>query len=415
MLDYDAAAHARSHSATVPVRTLLRPSTITLDHPRVQALDGGRRAFERLIHRANVAQTSIDLRIFIWRDDVAGNRFGRALLGAANRGVNVTIHKDRIGANYEYLDGSRQSFFHKNIATVHRLQVEFMRFTHGGSGSYRQESNPLADALLKHPNVTVVCDDMRYDHSKLFVFDGRTLVLGGMGIGDDHCGDWLDIMVEVQSDRLVERLERRLSGSGAFDPRQKYDFLLHDVSGSEPGSCPMLAERLALIDGAERSLQIEMAYLGDKRFTAALGRALKRGVDVALTTCFESNVLGQLNRRTCDTLLRTTGAAEHLRVVSVTRMVHSKAVVIDERFVDVGSANFTPLSHGTYTEVNLFADDAGLAQQVGDLMAIHAAEGERIRGDRVPFRPFRAAVERAIVAYQSRRGPRHDPSGEGEE
>jgi len=324
--------------------------------------------------------------------------------------VKVTVHKDRVGANYEYFDGTRQSFFHKNIATVHRLQVEFLRFAHGGKGSYRQDSNPLADALANHPNVTVVCDDMRYDHSKIFIFDERTIVLGGMGIGDDHCREWLDIMVEVESERLVERLERRLSGGGAFEPRRKYDFLLHDVNQSPNGSCPMLGERLSLIDRAERTLRVEMAYLGDKRFTAALTRAVKRGVDVGLTTCLASNVLGDINRATCDALLRHTGAPSHLRIVTAPRMVHSKAVVVDERFVDVGSANFTPLSHGTYTEVNLFADDGELASQVTGLMEHHAAEGELVRGERVSFNRFRATVQRAIVAYQSRRGPRHDPS-----
>ena len=91
-------------------------------------------------------------------------------------------------------------------------------------------------------------------------------------------------------------------------------------------------------------------------------------------------------------------------------MVHSKAVVADGRFVDVGSANFTPLSHGTYTEVNLFADDVELAKQLQGLMRRHAAQGETIRGDRVPFSLIVATVERLILGYQSRRGPSHDPS-----
>ena len=43
-------------------------------------------------------------------------------------------------------------------------------------------------------------------------------------------------------------------------------------------------------------------------------------------------------------------------------------------------------------------------------MARHAAYGETIRGDRVPFNPVVATVERLILAYQSRRGPSHDPS-----
>ena len=33
--------------------------------------------------------------------------------------------------------------------------------------------------------------------TKLFVFDDRYVVLGSMGIGDNHHTDWVDVMVEV--------------------------------------------------------------------------------------------------------------------------------------------------------------------------------------------------------------------------
>ena len=122
----------------------------------------------------------------------------------------------------------------------------------------------------------------------------------------------------------------------------------------------MISHRLALIDGAEQSLTVEMAYLSDRRFTAALARAVQRGVEVNLVTADQADVLANINRATCDALMRLTGAPVNLTIVLLPRMVHSKVVVIDHRFSDIGSANFTPLSHGVYDEINLYVDDRGV-------------------------------------------------------
>jgi phosphatidylserine/phosphatidylglycerophosphate/cardiolipin synthase-like enzyme len=84
-------------------------------------------------------------------------------------------------------------------------------------------------------------------------------------------------------------------------------------------------------------------------------------------------------------------------------MVHSKVVVIDHRFADVGSANFTRLSHGVYDEINLYADNAELAASLEDEIASHCVLGHNVT-HRVGFKRAYTAVERAIVAYQSRRG-----------
>src|SRR5439155_22245879 len=111
-------------------------------------------------------------------------------------------------------------------------------------------------------------------------------------------------------------------------------------------SCPMISHRLALIDAAQTALTVEMAYLGDRRFTAALARAVQRGLAVKLVTADHADVLANINRATCDALMRLTGAPDNLTIVLVPRMVHSKVGVIDHRFVDIASADITSLSHG---------------------------------------------------------------------
>jgi cardiolipin synthase A/B len=101
--------------------------------------------------------------------------------------------------------------------------------------------------------------------------------------------------------------------------------------------------------------------------------------------------------------MRLTGAPENLTIVLVPRMVHSKVVVIDHRFSDVGSANFTSLSHGVYDEINLYADSELFACALEAEIARHC-EDAQIAEQRLRYRKMYSGVERAIIAYQSRRG-----------
>jgi phosphatidylserine/phosphatidylglycerophosphate/cardiolipin synthase-like enzyme len=210
-------------------------------------------------------------------------------------------------------------------------------------------------------------------------------------------------MVEAEGEEHVARLRERMTGHDEFDPSRGVDFLVHSREAHRKNSCPMISHRLALIDAAQTSLTVEMAYLGDRRFTAALARAVQRGVAVKLVTADHADVLANINRATCEALMRVTGAPDNLSVILLPRMVHSKAVIIDHRFVDVGSANFTSLSHGVYDEINLYADNERFARGLEAEIALHCENG-RLAEQGLSYRKMYSGVERAIMAYQSRRG-----------
>jgi cardiolipin synthase len=369
----------------------------------LRVLGSGDAAFQAILDRVRGAQRSVEIRAFLWRDDEAGNLLGDAVLAAAEHGAKVTIHKDRIAAVYEYTGGNKQSFFHKRVDPIRGLQAWVLGAVYRAPGSFKQRPNPLADAILHHPNITVEHHRKRFDHSKLYIIDDRYLALGSMGIGDNHRHDWIDVMVEAEGQEHIARLRERMAGGDEFDPSRGLDFLVHSREAHRKNSCPMISHRLALIDAAQRSLTVEMAYLGDRRFTAALARAVQRGVDVRLVTADEADVLGATNRATCDMLRRLTGAPTNLRIVLLPRMVHSKVVVIDHRFSDVGSANFTSLSHGVYDEINLYADSAAFATALELEIDSHCEQG-RLVDQSLRWRRAYSGFERAVMAYQARRG-----------
>ena len=369
----------------------------------LRVLGSGEGAFQAILERVRGAKKSVEIRAFLWRDDEAGNMLGEAVLAAADRGAEVIIHKDRIAAVYEYTGGNKQSFFHKRVDMVRGIQAWFLGAVYRAPGSFKQRPNRLAEQILSHERITVEHMRKRFDHSKIYIVDDYYLALGSMGIGDNHRHEWLDVMIEAEGEQHVQRLRDRMAGLDEFDPSRGLDFLVHSREAHRKKSCPMISHRLALIDAARESLTVEMAYLGDNRFTAALSRAVQRGVHVKLVTADHADVLGATNRSVCDALMRTTGAPQNLTIVLLPRMVHSKVVVIDHRWVDVGSANFTSLSHGVYDEINLYADCAPFAVALETEIESHCGDG-LIVDSRLRWRRMYSGLERAIVAYQSRRG-----------
>ena len=362
----------------------------------------GEAAFARILRRIDDARRSILIRSFSWRDDETGESVARALLKAADRGVKVTILKDRVGMHYEYLEGSKQSFFHKRIALRVRLQTWFLMVVYGQWGSLKQRPSLLAQAVLTHPNITVEREEKRFDHAKVYVFDDEAVILGGMGIGDDSRLANVDFMVEVTGSDAALRLNERHEGRVTFDPDRRFDYLLHSFVANGDSVDTLAAQRLRLIQGARQSVTIAMAYLGDRACANALGDAVNRGVRVTLLTSARANVLGDLNLRTCDQLLQRTRNATNLRVFLHPRMVHGKAVVVDEARVDIGSANFTRLSHGGYEEVNLYCQDPVFARTVEAAIERNIEDSQAARYP-VPHRKVSALIERALSAYQAGR------------
>lgn len=355
----------------------------------------------RILRGIESAERSIDVRAFVWCDDRTGNLVAEALLRAAERGVQVRVRKDRIAALYEYMTGTRQSFFHKRVDRVRALQAWILGRFYGRERLARQEPSALATAFVNHPNVSVERESKRFDHAKVFVFDEAELVLGSMGIGDKHHEEWHEAMVHLAGLEHVARLEARSEGRVPFDPTRPVDFLVHRHGVHDPAA--LARDRLSILDRARERIGVAMAYLGDSRFTDALVRAVERGVDVHLVTS-RSDVNGHVNMATCDALRVRCDAARPggLRLSLTPDMVHAKVVVVDGRFVDLGSANFTRLSHGVYEEVNVHLDAPTLAAEVEAMIARVAATGQDVSG-RLRGAPLPLLFERAVVAYQTRR------------
>jgi cardiolipin synthase A/B len=376
------------------------PGVAPAPNATFELLAGGHAAFERILSRIADARQSILVRAFEWRDDDTGRSLARALLAAAERGVQVTIWKDRVGGYYEHLEATKQSFFHKKINLHARVQLWFLMTFYGRWGSLRQSPSELAAALLAHPNVRFTAEK-RFDHAKLYQFDDETVILGGMGIGDDFRNVNVDFMVEISGGDAAERLAARYAGRARFDAGRRFDYLLHSFRGQARTGESLSAQRLELISGVRERLTIAMAYLGDPEPTEALVAAVKRGVQVTLLTAARANVGGDLNLKTCADILRRTGSPENLRLVLHPSMVHGKVLVGDGEWVDLGSTNFTRLSHGGYEEVDVFCRDRIFARRVEQAIEQELRAGVPARLP-LDYRLWRLVFEMSVSAFQGR-------------
>ncbi|MBR5020740.1 MAG: hypothetical protein IKY17_03840, partial [Oscillospiraceae bacterium] len=66
-------------------------------HENMTLLVNGQRAFPEIIRCIEEAASSVEINMFIWRDDRIGNRMAQAVLTAADRGAKVYISVDRYG------------------------------------------------------------------------------------------------------------------------------------------------------------------------------------------------------------------------------------------------------------------------------------------------------------------------------
>lgn len=134
----------------------------------VVALADGMDAFAARMLLANAAVSSIDVQYYIWRADMTGHLLLKALLRAADRGVQVRLLLDDNGIDGldDILNGLND---HPNI--------EVRLF------------NPFV--LRRFKRLSYAFDFFRLNHrmhNKAFTVDGRASILGGRNIGDEYFG-----------------------------------------------------------------------------------------------------------------------------------------------------------------------------------------------------------------------------------
>ena len=370
---------------------------------KTELLVGGARAFEEILRCMEQARTSLEINMFIWRDDGIGNRMAKAVLDAADRGVRVYISADRYGVVLEKCEEAKRSFFHKKQTFRERLSVFLLKLLYPGTcgrGWARDKETPLYRRLMAHPNVTVSAEAFKADHSKYYIIDDEILFLGGVNIEDKEQGAdrrgrvYGDYMAKLTGRDHVAAFRTKLAtgeniredlffGLNRKEPRRRFE---------------MEGLYLDLIRGAEKELHITMAYFSPlEQFLDAILDAHRRGVKVTILVPEQGNFQNDSNRRTLRKLLEATDGEMGLYLSP--KMLHTK-LVMSEKLISFGSTNITRKAFAQLDELNLFVPNVDSEFQRAMLCSVSSdlQESRRVsRAEEIPYNRLLAFLEGFVV------------------
>lgn len=373
-----------------------------------------RAAFSARLRSIQMAERSIDMQYYIWRDDMTGRLLARELLAAADRGVRVRLLLDDV--NVVGLDPGYLDLDDHPLIEVRLINPIIQR------KSALRRGFALMLALVRYN---------RRMHNKSWIADGQIAIVGGRNIGDTYFEaarrgpNSLDsdlLLVGPVVDALEEMFDAYWNSEAALPitalwaghatdlrayrrrlermvrrPRTR-DYLARTLMEGIPElemlrwsrSIRMITdppEKVAnharetwlphviepMLESAERRVQMITPYfVPGKEGIAPLIRLAQRGVEVEIVTnslaATNHTVVHGAYRRYRRALLaagvKLYEYAPPEDAASRGRMLHGKTIQIDDRLGFVGSFNYDLRSALLNTEMGILFEEKLL---IGDL------------------------------------------------
>jgi cardiolipin synthase len=349
-----------------------------VDGNRVTPLTTGRECYDQMLAAIDAAEKSVGLVVYIFDNDAAGRRFAEALARATQRGVQVRVLVDAIGARYTW----------PSIRGVLRR-----------SGVPHALFLPtLVPGKLHYSNLR--------NHRKILVVDGRLGFTGGMNIRQGHLcepGDphpIRDLHFRVEGPVVAHLRDafavdwefscgEHLHGRDWFPPLAAVgQTLCRGIPDGPDLDCDkLLLTILGAIGCAQRSIDILTPYfLPEQPLITALNVAAMRGVAVNIYLPEKNNLklvqwastaqLWQVLQRGCRVWL------------TAPPFDHSKLMVVDGAWSFIGSANWDPRSLRLNFEFNVECYDRDFAAQLSSRVMASREHSREITLAEVDSRPL---------------------------
>lgn len=322
-------------------------------------LENGENAFPCMLAAIRAARHSVWLATYIFETDPVGREFVRALAEAAARGAQVRVLVDGVGEWY--------SWPHV-VPLLRRAGVRTARF--------------LPPQLLP-PRFAI---NLR-NHRKLLIVDGQIGFLGGMNIGGREVGRasqrrMADLHFQVQGP-IVEQLAQSFIVDWRFAdgetltvshlPHPAGDCVCRVITeGPDEDSDKLLYVILGAISVAHEQILIMTPYfIPPPELMAALQAAALRGVEVSIVLPERSNLryVDWAARRWLLPLLER-GVKIYLQPPPFS---HTKLLVVDGAYAQIGSANVDPRSLRLNFEIAMEVYGKEMGQELADyVMAARA-------------------------------------------
>lgn len=323
---------------------------------QVEVLTNGEVYYEAELQAIRAAQQSVNLEAYIFLEGEVTRRFVAALTARARAGVRVNVVLDAFGSRQtsdEYFQTLRAAG--GRIARYHTLRLHNLPYINNRT------------------------------HRELIIIDGRVGFTGGSGFsdkwltGDNDKPRWRDTMFRVEGDVVREMqstfAENWLAASGEVLTAQSYYPDIQPagqttamIANSSPVEGRGTRARMlyqTLLAAARQRIDIATPYfLPDQSLRDELIRAIKeRGVQVRIVAPGR-DIDWSITRLTSRRLYGELLAAGAQIYEYQPGMIHVKALIIDELWSVVGTANVDHRSFGLNDEVNLVVRDAAFAARL---------------------------------------------------
>ena len=346
---------------------------------RVEVLVNGDQIFPAMLQAIRSAEKTITFETFIYWSGETGEHFVEALCERAQAGVEVHVLLDWVGS-----------------LEMDELLVQRLR---SAGAAVVRFHKPHWSNWGKLNNRT---------HRKLLVVDGLLGFTGGVGIADPwqgdarHPGEWRDthfkvrgpVVAQMQSvflDNWMRATGQVLHGAAYLPEQQAVGVATAQMFSSSPsgGSESMhLMYLLALTAARERIALSASYFVPDSLTIKTLRAAAQRGVRIRILlpgAHIDKAVVRRASRASWGPLLEVgVEIAEYQPT-----MFHMKALVVDDRFVSVGSTNFDNRSFLLNDEANLNVISKPLAARMLALFEDDWAHGKAMDFDAWQHRPWR--------------------------
>jgi cardiolipin synthase len=322
------------------------PSSAT----RVDLLVDGEATYDALVAAIASAQRHVHMEYYIYAGDRTGTRVRDALCERAKAGVKVRVLLDGVGSRL------KRDF----VQPLHDAGVE-LAFFH----PVRWWMTPFIRPKL----------NMR-SHRKIVICDGRVGFTGGINVTDDENNQlnpkaFHDLHLRVEGD-AVRWLQVAWLEDWYYATEKSID---DDAVLADPSTGPIAAQvipagpdnawepihrmQVQAINGADKRVWLATPYFVPSRAALfALEGAGMRGLDVRIIIPKQSDskLVTAAARSYFDKLLQAG-----VRVYEYgPRMLHSKALLIDEDEAIIGTSNFDTRSFSLNFEIVMLFRDAGV-------------------------------------------------------
>jgi len=353
--------HLSAHLATrAPLERAIRLLDANLtgldptDGNQVRILTDAHEKYPRLFSALQKAQRTIDVEYYIFRDDETGRTLIDLLKKRVAAGVKVRFLIDGMGS---------LGFGHKRFADMRAAGIACHYFSPLITFFYFLKANYR-------------------DHRKIVVIDDEVVFTGGINVGDEYLGKssrgpWRDTSVELhgpcvtqfadlfedawhattkETRRSIRRIPVPLPGGE-----------LVDVIPSGPGSAwnAIHQHYLALIHAAKQRVRIQTPYfIPDEALHSALVLAAHRGVSVEIMIPRHPDwaYLRWVAHTYLEEMLRAGVRVFEYKI----GFLHTKAFMIDDELVSVGTCNVDVRSLRLDFEVNLLLSSRHSVQHMNE-------------------------------------------------